>query len=201
MKRVQLFGQEVFGVAVVLEGITPILMHNGVAQWKAASQGGKIKRIPTPEEEAEMAAYRDEEGYLVMPSIAIRAAVREAARQAGAKIKGSRIPVAKLVEARVVPTSEWAPLYRNGERLREYAIDIRRAVVQKQGVLRARPRIDLPWELRAEFALDEEDEREAKALADLFVQFLALAGRQAGIGDYRPARGGPFGQFRVKEVE
>jgi len=57
MKKVQLFGQQVFGLSVILEGITPILMHNGVAQWKAASSGTKVKRVPTPEEEAELAAF------------------------------------------------------------------------------------------------------------------------------------------------
>src|SRR5437870_2455916 len=57
-----------------IEGLTPLLMHNpqGMMLNPSASTPSKTKRLPSHEEEAELGAYRTAEGFLAMPSIAIR---------------------------------------------------------------------------------------------------------------------------------
>jgi hypothetical protein len=57
-----------------IEGVSSLLMNSPASMRGASPAGAKTtKRIPTPEEEAERGAYRDEEGYLYLPSAAFRA--------------------------------------------------------------------------------------------------------------------------------
>lgn len=85
------------------------------------------------------------------------------------------------------------------EPITEYEIDVRRCIVQRQGVMRARPLIDLPWACVAEFEYDAglgTAEGEPVAVK-LYLQALGYAGQIVGIGNYRPERGGRFGKFAV----
>jgi hypothetical protein len=77
---------------------------------------------------------------------------------------------------------------------RKYDIDVRRAVVQKQGILRARPLLK-KWELEFDLLVNEED-----VSPDFFPVLRMIVedtGRKVGIGDFRVERNGPFGKFQV----
>ena len=98
--------------------------------------------------------------------------------------------------AALLIADEWFPFIDdNGEPLVRYSVDIRRAVIQRQGISRARPRIELPWNLSCAFEYNE-GLINTQALA----QVLAIAGQTVGIGDYRVERKGWFGRFTSGEV-
>ena len=78
----------------------------------------------------------------------------------------------------------------------DYEIDTRRAVVQKQGILRSRPKLPPGWNLSFEVNVDDDAPAElCRILPDIFAE----AGRRVGLGDFRPEKRGPFGKFMVTE--
>lgn len=174
-------------------GISPLLMHNpqGMAQ---RSNGLGKKTIPTPEDEAEASAYRMDDGQLYLPTTGLRAAMIDG-------LAGRRI--GKLAAGRVLGSSlfvldERTPLVDPSAStpLRDYTIDVRRVVVQKQGILRARAKVDA-WACEPVF------EYEPDFLAPAVItEALNLGGKLVGVGDYRPkcpvGKGGPFGRFTAE---
>ena len=74
----------------------------------------------------------------------------------------------------------------------------RRAVVQGQGVLRARARVP-EWQTEVEFEYDPDF-----VTPEIIAEAFSIAGRVVGIGDYRPrcprGKGGPFGRFSVEVI-
>ena len=111
----------------------------------------------------------------------------------------------KYLEQLVKMNSEFPDLetLRNAvaplEPITSYRIDIRRVIVQRQGVMRARPLIELPWACVAEFECDAGLGMvgDTPFAAQLFHQALGYAGQIVGIGDYRPEKGGLFGKYAV----
>jgi len=182
---------------VTLRGITPLLMHNPMGSMTQTGAKTPAQRIPKPEDEAERATYQDEEGNLVFPMAAIPSAILYAA--IGYKI-GRRGAKSVLAGALLNFTSldgdvEWLPLTdHNGVPQTEYEIDIRRVVIQRSAILRARPKLK-EWQTELIITFDEQFvDRETVLLT------LKRAGVVAGLGDFRPQRGGLFGRFEVIET-
>ena len=184
-------------------GETPLLMHSpkGMFLQNDKKTSRKVEAVPNPEEEAELAAYRNEEGYLVFPSIAVRNALLKAAKPY--RHQKTRKSMATYL-AHMRSTEEWMLLVNpeTGEPLKEYEIDLRRVVVNRgqSAVIRARPRINR-WAGEVTFlvllealGLDWEETQK------LLLQFLEEAGKLVGLGDFRPERGGMFGLCRPEAV-
>lgn len=74
-------------------------------------------------------------------------------------------------------------------------VDCRSVKVGQARLMRYRPRLN-DWSLTVTIAFDESMVERAQ-----IVTAMENAGRYIGIGDYRPARGGPFGRFVVEEVQ
>ena len=55
-----------------IESISPLLMHNPASMGGAPAAGAdaKVRKIPSPQEEAEKGAYRGDDGVLYSPGIA-----------------------------------------------------------------------------------------------------------------------------------
>ncbi|MCX7689083.1 MAG: hypothetical protein N2045_14055 [Fimbriimonadales bacterium] len=193
MKTVQLYGIEYPAITLRLEGLTPLLMHNAAGQLGQPS--ATRRSIPTPEEEAERGTYRDADGNLVFPTSGIRSSILKAA----GSMKSGKKAFSTILAATLFQVEEWVPVLRNGEHVRDYAVDVRRVVVQKNGILRARPRIDTPWGMEVTFALDITDVQ--RAFINSLLEAANIAGRAVGIGDYRPEKRGLFGRYRVELVE
>ena len=180
-----------------VRGLSPLLMHSAAGMKAPDSGTAKRKTIPSPAEEAEAGCYRDEAGDFYMPSEAFRSALVDA----GVGRKLGRSSAKKVLAANVFTTAnDRAALYDpdSGASLHDYAVDSRRAVVQKQGIVRSRPRLDR-WAATFELEYDP-DFVSVAVLRDV----LALAGRQVGVGDFRPrppvwstGRGGRFGRFEL----
>lgn len=102
--------------------------------------GPMTKRIPTPEEEAEKGEYRDEEGFLYLPSEAFRASLMHGA--GGRRI--GKTAARTVLSGSMFTTSPRTYLVdpESGERLREYRVHVARVVVQRSSILRARPEIE-----------------------------------------------------------
>lgn len=180
-------------VTFEVEGQTPLLMHNpaGMLRKSGGAKGPKQK-VPTPEDEAEAGAYRLPDGALYLPATAFRAALLEAAKHQ----KVAKYSLPSLLAGAVLPDFETPECVlrdpESGEPIREYAVDLRRAVVQRNGVLRARPMI-ARWTCRVSFVIDV-DFVPVQTVEETF----ARAGLVVGVGDFRPQHKGWFGRFTVR---
>lgn len=177
-------------------GISALLMNNP-AKMRPAEGGVGVKKIPSPEEEAESGVYRAPDGSLYVPAIQLRSSLINGA--IGYKIQ--RRGAAQVIGGAVFLTEENCKLRHpdTKEPITRYEIDTRRAVVQTSGVLRSRPKLP-EWETEIEFEYDP-DFIHPGDIESVF----ARAGRTVGIGDYRPRGpkgkpGGPFGRYRVEMV-
>lgn len=179
-------------ITITVDGLTPLLMHNPAGMSSTAGPGlsAKGKDIPTPEAEAEAGTYRLPDGALALPSFAFRGALLSAAK--GRKI-GKNFATS-LVKGSVFVTSELTPInHTDGTPLKEYEIDMRRAMIGKAGITRCRPKVD-PWSADVEFEVDED------FISDEHVhELMVIAGRTIGVGDFRPEKSGPFGRFTVRD--
>lgn len=175
-------------VTIRVEGMSPLLMHNPENMLARDSANAKKKTIPTAEEEAKGGLYRTADDTLYLPTTAFAACARRAA--VGRRI--GKTAATSVVKGALFPATEITPLLTpDGEPLDEYDIDVRRAVVQRQAVNRARPKFE-KWAASVAFDLDEEFLPEP-VLRDL----LEIGGKTVGVGDFRPECSGPFGRFRL----
>lgn len=185
----------IFGVEI--EGVTPLLMHNPALMRGGATTEQKLgrKEIPTPEEEARNGLYRLPDGRLFIKADQLRQSMLVGAR--GLKIGKKSANVILAASVMEIPSEESFVLSRNGSELTDarenYEIDVRRAVVQRNGVLRARPMIALPWSLTARFLIDVS----MLGSGENVVRALSQGGQIAGLLDYRPQKGGGFGRYQV----
>jgi hypothetical protein len=174
---------------VAVDGIKPLLTHNPESM-NTPSEPGKGSRIPDAEVEAEAGVYRMANGVCALKGEAFRGAALGAA----SAWKKKRLSMKSLL-SHITVVEELVPLRRrDGTAIKDYVIDARRAIVQKQGIVRRRPRFD---EWSCEFTIEFDP-----ALVDeprLIVDILADAGNRIGVGDYRPSRNGWFGRFAVRE--
>lgn len=174
-----------------LRSLSPLLMHNPAGmREEQKGKGVAVKTIPPAAEEAEAAAYRMEDGNLGLPVDMIRMSLLEGCL--GRRI--GKMSAQRVIAASVMPLElAMVPLIHpdTGEPISEYKVDIRRVVVQKNGIRRARPRID-QWAVDVQFEIDLEF-----CTVAIVTELLNIAGRVAGVGDYRVNRKGTFGRYRT----
>jgi len=175
-------------------GLTPLLMHNPGQMQRGGGAQKSGKNIPTPEEEAERGTYRLKGGQLHLPAHAVQRAMIEAAVQFKDPTYPKQTLKKPLAASLLPPDEEGYGLFDpdTGEALHDYEIDVRRAVVQRQGVMRARPRIDR-WAATLVIPFDAG----AAIPVEMIATCLATAGSKVGVLDYRPESGGYFGRFEI----
>jgi hypothetical protein len=180
-------------IEVTLQGVSPLLINrfkeNDEVQPKMKKAGKKD--YGTPREQAEMTAYQDEAtGKIWMPSSWIKGAIQTVASDY--KLPSSRKSVKSVSGGAIRPVEE--KLYF----LEDYVvsnveIDSRPCVVQRARIMRHRARLEA-WSVRVSLELENDIIDE-----DSLYQMIVDAGRRAGLGDFRPQKGGPFGRFLVSE--
>lgn len=166
-------------VEVTIRGISPLLMHRYPIEPVTALEK------KTPDEQAEIAAYRDPDNKLFIPGIALRQALVSGATYSKGKGRGSlQKPVAACVNVlqdRLVLD------------VQEFTVDARPVVVPatKGRVMRFRPRFD-QWSVTAEIEYDPDllTEQQLRQVVD-------DTGKRVGLLDFRPERKGMFGRFEV----
>jgi hypothetical protein len=172
-------------VNVTIKGISPLLMHRFPMVVKKG-----LEKLPK-DEQAELSAYRTEDGELFIPGENILKAILDAAKYGPPKAKGK--PTLKTIVAACLFVKESQVLLGT----RNYEIDTRSVVMKATGgrILRHRPCIK-DWQLTFTLIWDSEllSEKELRQLVDDF-------GRLVGLGDFRPAKFGPFGRSMVTKWE
>lgn len=120
-------------------------------------------------------------------------------------MKIDRTSAAKVLAGAIEPLSEdLFPLTDlAGNPIKTYEIDIRRAVVQYQGVLRARPKI-FPWRLACVLKLVLPARTDIDRFIGQLTPVANNAGRYPGLLDGRPEKkkgwGLWFGKYRILEI-
>ena len=169
-------------IHVRIKGTSPLLMH----KFPLVEPDPPLKQR-TPEDQAEFAAYRTEDGELYIPGIAIQRCLIAAAVYSKGK---GRASLQKPAAACMLISPELV-----GLGVTEYTVDSRPVVIPSTGgrVVRHRPRLD-DWsvEFTLEYDLVLIAETEARKIID-------DAGSRVGLLDFRPERKGPFGRFMVVE--
>ncbi len=180
---------------VVIEGLEPgILLHNPAGMLTQAANKSAAKRIPQPEEEAAASCYwTEDKTSLAFPAKNIKSGLVQACA-------GWKSPMNKKLAL--------GPLVAGGVSIRplmvpfgtkEYKVDVQRAIVQRQGVLRARALV-FPWRLAFDFRWESQMLGTGFGETNL-AELLERLGLQIGLGDFRPARKGEYGRFLVVSIE
>lgn len=173
-----------------IEGVSSLLMHSPKSMMEGAPTSPSVRRIPGPREEAEKGAYRDEEGFLFLPSSAFRASLMHGAGGRRIGKTAARTVLAGAVFSVGSRVSLFDP--GSGERLRDYRVHVARVVVQKNSIVRARPEIER-WGCVLELEVDLDFTNPSQV-----EELLNVSGRISGVGDYRPERKGPHGRYRAE---
>jgi len=169
-------------IRVTIEGTTPFMMHHPRSMNRKAT--GK-KTIPSPQEEAKEALYwTSDKSSLMYPAENILRGFVTASRV----YKSGKRSITPFVSGSLDVEPPEVSFHT-----KKYEIDTRRAIVQRQGILRSRP-VLFPWELS--FALVVSDDFPAEA-TDLLKAIAEECGRRVGLGDFRPEKSGRFGKFKV----
>lgn len=175
-------------VQVTLRGIRPIMFDR---------YSGSMKEQLAPEDKV----YKSKEGNLILPSGNIMSFLSaQNTESAPQRVLGrSWKAVAKAAMSFVDISPYEIPIIREGSLLtaNDVVIDYRKAIVKKGQLSipsdKARPVIELPWELSFEITLYNNPDLKDVVLKRLFED----GGVQIGLGTYR----GIYGKFVVSKWE
>jgi hypothetical protein len=171
-----------------------LLTHNPANMRRPTETGAvKGKKIPTADAEAEAGLYPLKDGTYAFPSVGCRSSLLNGLKNK----KVGKASAISVFQAAVFNDTEWCQLLdRKTEKpLKEYTVDSRRAVVQRQGIIRSRPRFS-EWMFKLDLLVDTE-----MVSVDQVTDNLNVAGKIIGIGDFRVEKRGPFGRFHAELVE
>lgn len=189
-------------INVTIEGVAPLLMNRFTEASEVQVSGGTAVTFRghkgTPREQAEPKRYADEDGALYIPGTNLFACIiaagtfHKAGKSKITTMKTSLIPAGMLVNDLVCPIHD-----RDGKPVTEWEVDSRSVVIPSTGgrIMCHRPRVD-EWLCTFEIEIDTGMFPPA-----LIRSIIDDAGKKIGLGDYRPARKGPFGRFVVSKWE
>ncbi|WP_431861374.1 hypothetical protein [Azospirillum sp.] len=189
-------------IIVQITGIAPLLMNRFTEANEVQVSGGTTVSFKgdkgTPRQQAEPKRYADDQGRLYIPGPNIFAAIiaagtfHKAGKSKLTTMKTSLIPAGVMVDDVVCLLTDAAE-----NPLTEWEVDSRSVVIPSTGgrIMAHRPRVDA-W--CATFSLDVDTTMFSPNLIRAVVDD---AGKKIGLGDYRPARKGPFGRFVVTKWE
>lgn len=189
-------------INVTIQGITPLIMNRFTEAAEVAVSGGTTVTFKgdkgTPRAQAEAKRYSDQAGHLYIPGPNIFACIiaagtfHKAGKSKLTTMKTSLIPAGLMVDDLVCNLTN-----ADGEFLTEWEVDSRSVVIPSTGgrIMCHRPRVDIWY---ASFTLDVDGTMFSPALVRAVVDD---AGKKVGLGDFRPARKGPFGRFVVSRWE
>lgn len=169
-------------------GTAPFLFHrwsvDGVEAKSKAAKGSKAKKS----DDLESYVYRNPQGELCIPGEYLRMAIIGAAKFRQDP-RSPRKSAMDLFKAGVVAIE---PLCSLGVKDWSY-VDRRRVMVQRNGITRARPAMEVGWKVNflIQVLLPEYINQE------ILNEVVQSAGRLIGIGDFRPT----YGRFQVTSFE
>jgi hypothetical protein len=176
-------------INVALEGLTPLLVNrfHEDAQLEASSGVHSRKERLTPEDDAKERLYWNDEIGCYLPAENLRQSIIAAGsrHKIGRKGASGDLAAALYIEPFALPLAG------------DWHVDTRPVVIPatRGRVLRHRPMFD-HWRLELTLRVDAQ-------LVDLGLVRMVVddAGNYEGVGDFRPARKGPYGRFMVVRWE
>lgn len=167
-----------------IEGTAPILFHRwsceAVEEKSRAAKGSKAKKT----DDTETFIYRDEKGFISIPSEYFRQSIIHAAKFKQDP-RSPRKSAMDLLKAGICTLGELCSL---GVKDPDY-FDRRRVVIQRNAISRVRPAMSVGWKCKVGFQV-LLPEYISPTLTNELLQY---AGRIVGIGDFRPS----FGRYMV----
>lgn len=187
-------------VKIKVEGASPML-QNAMTQdvlmglW-APDKKAKTAGRPLPRDHADSRVYKDDKGRPYVPGVNLMAALiaagvflRADGKRQFSTAKSSILPGLISLEEVSIPLLDFAG------KPAAWEVDMRRGVNPNgnEAVCVVRPRFD-QWAMTFHLliAVEAVPEEKIRELVD-------IAGRSIGLGDFRPARKGTFGRFKVAE--
>lgn len=187
-------------MSFTIKGKKELMTHNPESMQHPNERGGKSTvgktKIPTPEEEAKAGLYIVDGNYCV-PGIGVRNAMVAVASD-WKPLTGKKRGNLQSTIAHITVEPEFLVICdQKGKPKKTYEIDTRRAVIQRQGILRSRPKFK-DWTVTFDVVYDDAFlPLEEESIRELFTGLLNDAGKRRGLGDYRPERKGWFGIYSV----
>lgn len=192
---------------ITIEGISPLICHNGAAGLDTRSAANLEKaaiakkrgsnRTETDDRrlaqlECLTGLYTDDQGEVTFPETAIRANIETAAR----KLKqGPQVREGLIVEKVEQFDYDRELLGTTPEEVAQTAQFTVGVVVQRQRVLRTRPKFDR-WAITFTIETDPElvDQEQLETWLD-------IGGRRIGLGDWRPEKSGNAGRYQTAKID
>lgn len=180
--------------------VSPLMMHstrgaNPLDPLAKESKKISSKRSKTEEDhlqlmklDYQLGAYYDEEIGFFLPAEMIEACIREGAK---ANRNGTKAKTAIFVNEERIKLQHDGPDTLEEAYEREDMKDVRIVTVNNSKILRCRPRFNR-WAI--EFTLTLEDDILSE---DELIHAIDIAGKQKGLGDYRPR----YGRFEATVEE
>ena len=176
-----------------LKGLTPLLMNNPEAMMAPAPKSKLGKGEYIPEEAVKVTRYLLPDGNFFVPAVAVRASLLGGA----VNMKFGKTSAWSVISAAIeISDPEFPMIGENGDQISgdNYSIDLRRVVIQKAAVPKARAKIELPWYVQCSFNYEP-----LMLNIEQLVTVANRAGTIAGLLDYRPSRKGWFGKYEIVE--
>ena len=177
-----------YAAHIQVVGTSPFLFHRwsveGVKTKAEAAKGSKAKK----EDDLESYVYRDSNRVLAIPTEYFRMAVINAAKFRQDP-RSPRKSAMDLFKAGIAGVEEYCSL---GTKEWDF-VDMRRVMVQRNGITRHRPAMHTGWktEVLLQVLLPEY------IPGDMLNEVVQSAGRLIGVGDFRPT----YGRFQVTAFE
>lgn len=190
---------------VKIKGLSPIIMRNGdgidprtpanIEKAEITAKRGSNRTVSDDarlrELECQISLWLKPDGAVTIPERALRSCIETAAR----KLKQGP----QVREGLSILESNFDyDRQRYGETLEELIRSTQfttGVVVQRSRTPRTRARFELPW--ACEFRCDADDELVDQSQLE---NWLDIAGRRIGLGDWRPERSGEYGRFELVSI-
>lgn len=180
-------------VSVTIKGISPLLINRFKEESEVVQSMKKSskKDYGTPRDQAEATAYSDPETKKIwIPTSWIKGAIQTISSDY--KLPGSRKSVKSVSGGAIIPCEEKAYFVEDYE-LSDVEVDSRPVVIQRARIMRHRARLE-NWSLKFNLEIDTSILK-----LESVHEIVGDSGKRAGLGDYRPQKGGPFGRFQITE--
>ena len=192
---------------ITVKGVSPIIHHDGAAGLDtrstlsreiaaiAAKRGGNRTAADDDrlrELEAQRSLWLDESGAPTIPATAIRATIESGARKRkqGPQVRGGLVVLSTAFD---YDRARYGTCIEALGRSTQFTVPV---VVQRNRIQRTRAKFDTPWSCTFEVDVDDELIDQSQLL-----EWLDIAGRQIGVGDWRPEKSGIYGRFTEPNIE
>ena len=191
---------------VEINGLTPIIHHSATgldpklpANVEKAAIAKKRGGNRTASDDARLSEletltslWLNFEDKPEIPPSAFRAAIESGARKLkqGPMVREGLIVVS--CDEFAYDTKRYGSTLKKLQKTTQYTVPV---VVQRSRILRTRAKFELPWS--ATFTVEVYGDA---ADAEHLEQWLTIAGRGIGLGDWRPEKSGVYGRFELTSI-